>query len=182
MEEFNNNILKLMDNIDRTKKEKSIAKKLINNYIIEKQFIAYYLYRIWIKYRSLMENVNTKTEFRKILKYLEIPVKYHSIKITYPLCNKMINNEKQLNLVIYSILKHFNKVEQIYGDKAKLGDKPKNLKPKNKYYDNFNRLIRFKSFGSIVQDIVELKMFVPNLSRPSSRINVWDTYLPLIDA
>tara|TARA_B100000927_G_C16321830_1_gene411661 strand:- start:102 stop:728 length:627 start_codon:yes stop_codon:yes gene_type:complete len=202
MEKFNENILKLLDNINDSKKEKNDAKKLINNYIIEKQFLAYYLYRIWIKYRKLVENVNTKTEFIKVLKYLEIPVKYHNMNVTYPLCNKMVNNEKQLDLVILTILKHLNKIEKVFGgkkssnttgnksnknadgaQKEKQNNKPKEskeIKSKNKDYDNFMELINYKELSNIIEDIVQLKMFVPNLSKPSTRINIWETYNPLV--
>ena len=202
MEKFNENILKLLDNINDSKKEKNDAKKLINNYIIEKQFLAYYLYRIWIKYRKLVENVNTKTEFIKVLKYLEIPVKYHNMNVTYPLCNKMVNNEKQLDLVILTILKHLNKIEKVFGGKKSsntTGNKSnknadgaqkekqnnkskesKEIKSKNKDYDNFMELINYKELSNIIEDIAQLKMFVPNLSKPSTRINIWETYNPLV--
>ena len=202
MKKFNENILKLLDNINDSKKEKNDAKKLINNYIIEKQFLAYYLYRIWIKYRKLVENVNTKTEFIKVLKYLEIPVKYHNMNVTYPLCNKMVNNEKQLDLVILTILKHLNKIEKVFGGKKSSNtadnkstknangsqkekqnnksDESKEIKSKNKDYDNFMELINYKELSNIIEDIVQLKMFVPNLSKPSTRINIWETYNPLV--
>ena len=202
MEKFNENILKLLDNVNDSKKETNDAKKLINNYIIEKQFLAYYLYRIWIKYRKLVENVNTKTEFIKVLKYLEIPVKYHNMNVTYPLCNKMVNNEKQLDLVILTILKHLNKIEKVFGGKKKSNtddnkstknangsqkekqnnksDKNKEIKSKNKDYDNFMELIKYKELSNIIEDIAQLKMFVPNLSKPSTRMNIWETYNPLV--
>ena len=202
MEKFNENILKLLDNINDSKKETNDAKKLINNYIIEKQFLAYYLYRIWIKYRKLVENVNTKTEFIKVLKYLEIPVKYHNMNVTYPLCNKMINNEKQLDLVILTILKHLNKIEKVFGGKKtsntsdnkstknangaqkekqnNKSDESKEIKSKNKDYDNFMELINYKELSNIIEDIAQLKMFVPNLSKPSTRMNIWETYNPLV--
>lgn len=181
MEKFNENILKLLDNINDSKKETNDAKKLINNYIIEKQFLAYYLYRIWIKYRKLVENVNTKTEFIKVLKYLDIPVKYHNMNVTYPLCNKMVNNEKQLDLIILTILKHLNKIEKVFGSKktSNTGES-KEIKSKNKDYDNFMELINYKELSNIIEDIAQLKMFVPNLSKPSTRMNIWETYNPLV--
>ena len=204
MEKFNENILKLLDNVNDSKKETNDAKKLINNYIIEKQFLAYYVYRIWIKYRKLVENVNTKTEFIKVLKYLEIPVKYHNINVSYPLCNKMVNNEKQLDLIILTILKHLNKIEKVFGgkkpsntadnkltknangtQKEKQNNKSaesKEIKSKNKDYDNFMELINYKELNNIIEDITQLKMFVPNLSKPSTRMNIWETYNPLVKA
>ena len=134
-----------------------------DSFIIEKQYLAYYLYRIWSKYRKLIENINTKTEFKKILTYIEIPIKYQKINITYPMANKMITNEKQLNLIILSILKQFSKVEKTYGSNN--SNKKNNIlknKPKDEMYDKLNKFIVTKNIENIIQDIIRLKLYVPN--------------------
>ena len=104
MEEFNSNILLLLDNIDKFKKQKDKTIKLVNNHIIEKQYIAYYLYRIWMNNRKIVKNANTKTEFNKVLNYLEVPIRYHNLDVVYPMANKMVNNERQLDMIILTIL------------------------------------------------------------------------------
>ena len=191
MEEFNSNILLLLDNIDKFKKQKDKTIKLVNNHIIEKQYIAYYLYRIWMNNRKIVKNANTKTEFNKVLNYLEVPIRYHNLDVVYPMANKMVNNERQLDMIILTILKHFNKVEKIFGsaNTNKINDnkmdslediKKAALKPKNKNYETFNEFIKYKSLELIIQDIVQLKMFVPNLSKSSNRINIWEVFNPLV--
>ena len=192
MEEFNSNILLLLDNIDKFKKKKDKTIKLVNNHIIEKQYIAYYLYRIWMNNRKIVKNANTKTEFNKVLNYLEVPIRYHNLDVVYPMANKMVNNERQLDMIILTILKHFNKVEKIFGsaNTNKINDnkmdslediKKAALKPKNKNYESFNEFIKYKSLELIIQDIVQLKMFVPNLSKSSNRINIWEVFNPLVN-
>lgn len=191
MEEFNSNILLLLDNVDKFKKQKDKTIKLVNNHIIEKQYIAYYLYRIWMNNRKIVKNANTKTEFNKVLNYLEVPIRYHNLDVVYPMANKMVNNERQLDMIILTILKHFNKVEKIFGsaNTNKINDnnmdslediKKAALKPKNKIYESFNEFIKNKSLELIIQDIVQLKMFVPNLSKSSNRINIWEIFNPLV--
>tara|TARA_Y100000816_G_C26102346_1_gene584615 strand:+ start:2841 stop:3431 length:591 start_codon:yes stop_codon:yes gene_type:complete len=191
MEEFNSNILLLLDNVDKFKKQKDKTIKLVNNHIIEKQYIAYYLYRIWMNNRKIVKNANTKTEFTKVLNYLEVPIRYHNLDVVYPMANKMVNNERQLDMIILTILKHFNKVEKIFGsaNSNKINTNKMNsledikkaaLKPKNKNYESFNEFIKYKSLELIIQDIVQLKMFVPNLSKSSNRINIWEIFNPLV--
>ena len=191
MEEFNSNILLLLDNVNKFKKQKDKTIKLVNNHIIEKQYIAYYLYRIWMNNRKIVKNANTKTEFNKVLNYLEVPIRYHNLDVVYPMANKMVNNERQLDMIILTILKHFNKVEKIFGsantNKININKmdslediKKAALKPKNKNYESFNEFIKNKSLELIIQDIVQLKMFVPNLSKSSNRINIWEVFNPLV--
>lgn len=191
MEEFNSSILLLLDNINKFKSQKDKTIKLVNNHIIEKQYIAYYLYRIWMNNRKIVKNANTKTEFNKVLNYLEVPIRYHNLDVVYPMANKMVNDERQLDMIILTILKHFNKVEKIFGsaNTNKINVNKMNsledikkaaLKPKNKNYDEFNEFIKYKSLELIIQDIVQLKMFVPNLSKSSNRINIWEVFNPLV--
>lgn len=191
MEEFNSSILLLLDNINKFKSQKDKTIKLVNNHIIEKQYIAYYLYRIWMNNRKIVKNANTKTEFNKVLNYLEVPIRYHNLDVVYPMANKMVNDERQLDMIILTILKHFNKVEKIFGsaNTNKINVNKMNsledikkaaIKPKNKNYDEFNEFIKYKSLELIIQDIVQLKMFVPNLSKSSNRINIWEVFNPLV--
>ena len=113
----------------------------------------------------------------------------------------MVNNEKQLDLVILTILKHLNKIEKVFGGKKSSNtddnkstknangsqkekqnnksDESKEIKSKNKDYDNFMELINYKELSNIIEDIAQLKMFVPNLSKPS-KMNIWETYNPLV--
>ena len=91
MNNFNASILVLFDNINEKTQEADPTKKILNNTVLEKQYLAYYLYRIWMKYKNLMIKVNGKTVFEAVLKHMEIPVKYFKLDIVYPMVDKMTN-------------------------------------------------------------------------------------------
>jgi len=95
-----------------------------------------------------------------------IPVRYYKLDIVYPMANKMINKESNLDKVILKILKQFNETEQVYGQPA--GEGP--IVPD---YEKLNELVEYKSIENILQDIIQLKILIPNLSRPASRYDVW---------
>lgn len=173
MDNFITTIMVLYDNINKEKQE---GPKLINNKVTEKQFLAYYIYRIWIKYRKLMEDGNTPTEFHKVLLYMEIPKKYHEFYLTYPMANKMTMNEKQLDLIILSILKQFNMVYKIFGPRSD-GSVP----PENKAFKSLTKYLTGKSIENIVQDVIQIKLMVPNLARPANVRNMWDGIDQMID-
>lgn len=166
MNNFNASILVLFDNINEKTQEPDATKKILNNTVLEKQYLAYYLYRIWIKYKRLMVKVNGKTIFEEVLKHMEIPVKYFKLDIVYPMADKMTNKESNLDKIILKILKQFNECEQVYGQ-------PKEQGPKDDDYQKLAELVEYKTIENIIQDIIQLKILLPNLSRPGSRYDVW---------
>ena len=173
MDTFITTLMVIYDNIN---KEKQDGPRLINNKVTEKQFLAYYIYRIWIKYRKLMEDVNTPTEVRKILKYMEVPKKYHEIYLTYPMADKMPINEKQLDLIILSILKQLNQAYKVYGPRP-----DGSIPPESKDYKQLNKYLTGKSIENIIQDVMQIKLLVPNLSRPANVRNIWDGIDQMLD-
>lgn len=166
MNNFNASILVLFDNINEKTQEPDATKKILNNTVLEKQYLAYYLYRIWMKYKRLMVKVNGKTIFEEVLKHMEIPVKYFKLDIVYPMADKMTNKESNLDKIILKILKQFNECEQVYGQ-------PKEQGPKDDDYKKLAELVEYKTIENIIQDIIQLKILLPNLSRPGSRYDVW---------
>lgn len=173
MDTFITTLMVIYDNINKEKQE---GPRLINNKVTEKQFLAYYIYRIWIKYRKLMEDVNTPTDFRKILKYMEVPKKYHEIYLTYPMADKMPINEKQLDLIILSILKQLNQAYKVYGPRP-----DGSIPPESKDYKQLNKYLTGKSIENIIQDVMQVKLLVPNLSRPANVRNIWDGIDQMLD-
>lgn len=166
MNNFNASILVLFDNINEKTQEPDATKKILNNTVLEKQYLAYYLYRIWMKYKRLMVKVNGKTIFEEVLKHMEIPVKYLKLDIVYPMADKMTNKESNLDKIILKILKQFNECEQVYGQ-------PEGQGPKDDDYQKLAELVEYKTIENIIQDIIQLKILLPNLSRPGSRYDVW---------
>lgn len=173
MDTFITTVMVIYDNIN---KEKEDGPRLINNKITEKQFLAYYIYRLWIKYRKLMEDVNTPTDVRKILLYMEVPKKYHDIYLTYPMADKMPINEKQLDLIILSMLKHLNQTYKVYGQRS-----DGSIPPENKYYKLLTKYLTGKTIENIIQDVIQIKLLVPNLSRPANVRNIWDGIDQMLD-
>lgn len=166
MNNFNASILVLFDNINEKTQESDATKKILNNTVLEKQYLAYYLYRIWMKYKKLIIKVNGKTEFEKVLKHMEIPIKYFKLNITYPMVDKMTNKESNLDKIILNILKQFNECAQVYGQPGGKG-------PIDQDYNKLSQLVEYKNIENIIQDIIQLKILLPNLSRPASRYDVW---------
>lgn len=175
MDTFITTVMVIYDNIN---KEKEQGPRLINNKITEKQFLAYYIYRIWIKYRKLMEDVNTPTDVKQILLYMEIPKKYHDIYLTYPMADKMPINEKQLDLIILSMLKHLNQSYKIYGPRI---DGSGSIPPHSKDYKMLTKYLTGKTIENIIQDVIQIKLLVPNLSRPANVRNIWDGIDQMLD-
>ena len=173
MDTFITTVMVIYDNIN---KESQGGPRLINNKITEKQFLAYYIYRIWIKYRKLMEDANTPSDIRRILKYMEVPKKYHEIYLTYPMANKMPINEKQLDLIILSILKQLNQAYKIYGPRA-----DGSIPPESKDYKMLNKYLTGKTIENIIQDVIQIKLLVPNLSRPANVRNIWEGIDQMLD-
>jgi hypothetical protein len=173
MDTFITTIMVIYDNIN---KEKADGPRLINNKITEKQFLAYYIYRLWIKYRKLMEDVNTPTAVRKVLKYMEVPIKYHAIYLTYPMADKMPINEKQLDLIILSMLKQLNQTYKVYGQRA-----DGSIPPENKDYKMLAKYLTGKTIENIIQDVIQVKLLVPNLSRPANVRNIWEGIDQMLD-
>jgi hypothetical protein len=192
MDNFIATILVLHDNINETatalkKSKKSLAK----NSVSEKQYLAYYVYRIWIKYRKLISNVNTPSDFNKVLSYLEIPSKYYDMAVVYPLVNKMTSNENQLDYVILNIMNQMNKVAKLYSKpeaadpeakatdpEAKATDPAPVTIPKSPEYDLLVNYLEGKNTENIIQDIIQLKLLIPNLARPAQKFDIWGTYMP----
>jgi hypothetical protein len=173
MDTFITTVMVIYDNIN---KESQAGPRLINNKITEKQFLAYYIYRIWIKYRKLMEDVNTPTDIRRVLKYMEVPKKYHEIYLTYPMANKMPINEKQLDLIILSMLKQLNQAYKLYGPRP-----DGTIPPENKDYKMLNKYLTGKTIENIIQDVIQIKLLVPNLSRPANVRNIWEGIDQMLD-
>ncbi len=215
MDNFIATILVLHDNINETASAlKKSKKSLARNSVSEKQYLAYYVYRIWIKYRKLISNVNTPSEFNKVLAYLEIPSKYYDMDVVYPLVNKMTSNENQLDYVILNIMNQMNKVAKLYSNpnakepeqdakapepdakapetdakapepaakspvpstKAQIPD----TTPKSAEYDQLVSYLEGKNTENIIQDIIQLKLLVPNLARPAQKFDIWGTYMPYL--
>ena len=177
----NNNILKTVDDFiasilvlfDNIKIPAVDPKKTINILptTIEKLYLTYYVYRIWIKYRVSIEQAVGKGEFKHILELLSIPNKYTSVYISYPMTNKMSVNEKQLDLILFQMLQQFHKSAEIYSKQpGGTGN-----------YKEYSTLVEYllgKSLENIIQDILQIKMLLPNLAKPSEDFISWDKILP----
>lgn len=188
MDNFIATILVLHDNINETAAALKKSKKtLAKNSVTEKQYLAYYIYRIWIKYRKLVTSVNTPTEFNKVLSYLEIPNKYYDLNVVYPLVNKMTSNENQLDYVILNIMSQLNKVAKTFSPSIPTTPPPENpadakpdTKPKSEEFDMLVNYLEGKNTENIVQDIIQLKLLIPNLARPAQKFDIWGTYMPYL--
>ena len=170
VDDFIASILVLFDNIKIPATDPTKTINILPT-TIEKMYLTYYVYRICIKYRRTIENAVGKPQFQNILEILGIPAKYYSVYISYPMANKMPVNEKQLDLVLFTILQHLHKAANIY-DKL-----PGGTGDYNQFVELTNYLTG-KTLENIIQDILQIKMLVPNLAKPSEEFISWDRILP----
>lgn len=170
IDDFIASILVLFDNI---KIQAVDPKKTINILptTIEKLYLTYYVYRIWIKYRVSLEAIIGKGDFKHILELLLIPAKYHGIYISYPMANKMPVNEKQLDLILFQMLQQLHKSTEVYS-------KQPGGTGNYKEFETLAEYLTGKSIENIIQDILQIKMLVPNLAKPSEDFISWDKILP----
>ncbi len=170
IDDFIASILVLFDNIKIPAVDPSKTINILPT-TIEKLFLTYYVYRIWIKYRVSLEAVVGKANFKHILELMSIPDKYHGIYISYPMANKMPVNEKQLDLILFQMLQQLHKSADVYSKQpGGTGN-----------YIEFSTLADYltgKTMENIIQDILQIKMLVPNLAKPSEDFVSWDKILP----
>lgn len=78
-------------------------------------YITYFLYRVWIKNRSLVEYVLSVEEFNKVLTLIGLSEEYHELQIVYPL-NKFMTSEnkdevdKLINQQLIEVDTYFKKI------------------------------------------------------------------------
>lgn len=170
VDDFIASILVLFDNIKIPATDPTKTINILPT-TIEKMYLTYYVYRVWIKYRRTIENAVGKPEFQHILELLGIPDKYYNVYIPYPMANKMPVAEKQLDLVLFTMLQQLHKAMDIYNKQpGGTGD-----------YNQFVELTNYltgKTLENIIQDILQIKMLVPNLAKPSEEFISWDRILP----
>lgn len=170
VDDFIASILVLFDNIKIPATDPTKTINILPT-TIEKMYLTYYVYRIWIKYRRTIENAIGKSEFQHILELLGIPNKYYGVYISYPMANKMPVTEKQLDLILFSILQQIHKAANIY-DKQ-----PGGTGDYNQFVELTNYLTG-KTLENTIQDILQIKMLVPNLAKPSDEFISWERILP----
>lgn len=158
MEKFTNDIYGVFELINNNKDAKSI----VNIVIISKQYLAYYLYRIIIKFINIFEIAVPSADINNLLKILRIP-KEHDRTKNYPLAGKMTNDEQLLDLIILSAIDMFNKVDKYI----------KSL-PNLDAYNSIYEFIKIKDLPVIIQDIIDLQKLIPGLSVSAIRPNYID--------
>lgn len=158
MDKFAEDLYSIYELINKNKDTKSI----INTSLLSKQYLGYYLYRIFTKFIHLFENVASISEIKQIFKYLRIPLEHNRDK-PYPLAGKMTNDEQLLDLIILSFLDIFGK-----------SDKYIKSLPSDVGYKELNEFISIKNLEAILQDLVDLQKLLPGLSVSALRPNYLD--------
>jgi hypothetical protein len=158
MDAFVSDITSIFDLINDNKDSKTI----LNTAIMSKQYLAYYLYRIFTKYILFFENALPSRDIKDLYKYLRIPIEHDKHK-NYPLAGKMINDEQLLDIIILTEIDMFTKLDSYI----------KTL-PNNTTYKPFYEFIKIKNTTTIIQDIIDLQKLIPGLSVAAIRPNYKD--------
>ena len=158
MDKFIADINTVLELINDNKDSKSI----INTSILSKQYLAYYLYRIFIKYINIFEIAIASKDINNLLKLLRIPMAHDRTK-NYPLAGKMVNEEQILDLIILKEIEMFNNL-----------DKYIQLLPNPTGYKYIFDFIKIKDLPIIIQDLIDLQKLIPGLSVSALRPNYLD--------
>ena len=158
MEKFTNDIYGVFELINNNKDSKTI----INITILSKQYLAYYMYRILVKFFNIFEIAIPTTDFKNLFKLLRIPAEHDKTK-NYPLAGKMTNDEELLDLIILTEIDMFNKV-----------DKYIQTLPNPDSYNNIYDFLKTKELPIIIQDLIDLQKLIPGLSVSAIRPNYID--------
>lgn len=147
MDEFIKNNYFILDIIKR----KPTKQEIVEHNVIEKQYLAYYLYRILCKYEKMIENsISSRQKINDIYTILRIPQNYQGT--CYPMAHKMTYNEQLLDVVILGILDILKEVDT-------------NLKESigNKQYEELIEFISEKTLEEILINLKVLQRIFPNL-------------------
>ena len=158
MEDFKNNI----NNIYNLINNQESGKSLINIKTISKQYLAYYIYRIVMKYIVLVEMAASSNDINFFLNLLRIP-KEHNRLLIYPMAGKMTNETANLDMIILGGIDLFNKVNNYIN--------ALNGPYSDKKYQDFYTFLNEKKLPVIIKDIMDLQKLLPGLSVPIIRPN-----------
>lgn len=147
MDEFIKNNYFILDIIKR----KATKQEIVEHNIIEKQYLAYYLYRILCKYEKMISNsISSRQKIIDIYTILRIPENYQGT--CYPMAHKMTYNEQLLDVVILGVL-----------DILKEVDANLNQSFGNKQYEELMEFINEKTLEEILLNLKVLQRTFPNL-------------------
>jgi len=138
------------------------VKSYIDIKIISKQYLAYYLYRLIIKFINVIEMAIPSKDIMTLFKLLRIP-KEHDRRKNYPMAGKMTNDEELLDLIILSSIDILTKT-----------DKYIKTLPNDAGYSNIYDFIKIKDLPIIIQDLIDLQKLIPGLSVSAIRPNYID--------
>jgi hypothetical protein len=155
MDNFVNDIFGVYELINNTDIQ---AKTFIDTKLISKQYLTYYLYRIFCKYTNIFENSIPSSQINNLLKILRIPKENQYENTCYPLAGKLTNDEKFLDMIILTILDMLTKIGKYIA-----------TLPNKTSYGDFLEFLAQKKLNIIVQDLVDLQKLIPGLSVPAIR-------------
>ena len=148
MENFIKNIQQIQDEINAQKPNSSL---LIDNIIIQKQYLVYYIYRVVCTHFEYFRSLYLGRNIKNINAKLDISSNYKFV--CYPLANRMTTDEAKLDDVFKEIM------NLLTTSISKL----KELKrPPNADLEEY--LIK-KTHNNIIKDIKKIVKMVPNLSK-----------------
>jgi hypothetical protein len=155
MDNFINDVYGIFELINNTDTN---AKTFIDTKLISKQYLTYYLYRIFCKYINLFENTIPASQISNLLKILRVPKENTGMGTAYPLAGKLTNDEKHLDMIILTILDMMTKVGKYVA-----------TLPSTIAYTEFYEFLQQKSLEIIVKDLIDLQKLIPGLSVPAIR-------------
>ena len=148
MDIFADNIYAIFNLIEEKKDDES----LVNIKVISKQYLTYYLYRIFVKFINFFENALSTSDIKKLLEYFNIP-KEHDMKNPYPIAGKIPIDEELLNVIILTFIDIFQKTVT-YINSLTSDAIPRNI----------IEFFKQKDMKTILKDLFDLQKLLPGIS------------------
>jgi len=148
MELFTDDLYSVLDLINKNDDTSSIIKVKT----ISKQYLAYYIYRIIVKYIKIVEMGASYSDLIEFMKFMGIP-KEHNMENNYPIVGKMINDNDILEVIIIKGI-----------DMLKKTDKYLNSLPNMSAYKHLFEFLNQKDLTTILKDLIDLQKLIPGLS------------------
>ena len=128
---------------------------IFNSKTIEKQYLAYYIYRVIYKFKNILSQQDGDSKIQRFLDLLNIPYDSRGL-LCYPMARRFPVDDIVVDTVILAGLDIIN-----YAQTISLSA------PVKSSYDDINDFCKMKHIKQIIIDILDLLKLIPNLSLSS---------------
>lgn len=155
-----------IENIINIKNEMNELKEtmIFNNQLRHKQYLVYYLYRIFCKNYSVFELLTMTDQLYEVRELMRLPPK---INKCVPLCGKIPNDLETINSILEKIITLFSNIGTVLKERSNLDADEKII-----FLNGF--VFSKKDISTIKTDLILLSSLLPNLNeiekKPANKV------------